>query len=413
MKLKDLSSDKKTGKVLLEIGILLMVVNLLCVIGIWNSISNGWKVIGGGELFFQAFIQSGGKYAITYLNQESIYISFLSVLFAFLGNKEELVSIINLILQLAGMGFFYFGAKKLFGLVFSSVVAVISGILSCCFYPVTADNSMHIIWFLSGLAFWTISKVFGNLSGICRKHIILGIILGIFSYVDLAGFFFLAVCVFFTMYTKDFDIKEKKSQLGYFALCGIAGFFCMFCLWNNFLVHTSVFGYWLEDKMKYIRPENGLGQYIVLIVMLSVSCVFYFIQHSHKKDLISIKSDRVLQSIVQQEEQKTNVTEEIIMETKTDMQEIMTEDVKEDIQETMTEDVKADTQEAIIEETKTLDEKDSEQEVTQPIKFLENPLPLPKKRERKEMDYAFEPSPDQMHYDLNNYSLDDDYDLKD
>ena len=29
------------------------------------------------------------------------------------------------------------------------------------------------------------------------------------------------------------------------------------------------------------------------------------------------------------------------------------------------------------------------------------------------MNYAFEPTPDQMHYDLNNYSVDDDYDLKD
>ena len=51
--------------------------------------------------------------------------------------------------------------------------------------------------------------------------------------------------------------------------------------------------------------------------------------------------------------------------------------------------------------------------VSKPIKFIENPLPLPKKHVKKEMNYAFEPTPDQMHYDLNNYSVDDDYDLKD
>ena len=130
MNLKTMCGDKKTGKLLFETGILIMIVNLLCVVGIWQSISNGWKVTGGGELFFQAFIQSDGKYAVTYLNQESIYISFLSVLFSFLGNKEELVSFINLILQLTGIGFFYFGAKKLFNFVFPLAAAIISGILS-------------------------------------------------------------------------------------------------------------------------------------------------------------------------------------------------------------------------------------------------------------------------------------------
>ena len=322
-------------------------------------------------------------------------------MFAFLGNKEELVSTINLILQLAGIGFFYLGAKKLFGLVFSLAVAGISGMLSICFYPVTTDSSMHILWFLSGMAFWIISKVFYSFSGNYRKHILLGILLGIFAYIDLAGFCLLAVCVFFTIYTKKFDIKQKKSQLWYLGLCGIAGFFCMFCLWNNFLVSTSVFGYWLKDKTKYVRPENGFGQYIALVMVLVVSCVFYFIQYSRKNDLISTDSDTVLQAIAQQEEKNINVAEEIKVGRKADKQETIMEEVKADKQETITEDLKI------------LDETALEQEVTKPIKFLENPLPVPKKRERKEMDYAFEPSPDQMHYDLNNYNLDDDYDLKD
>ena len=52
-------------------------------------------------------------------------------------------------------------------------------------------------------------------------------------------------------------------------------------------------------------------------------------------------------------------------------------------------------------------------EEPKPVKFIENPLPLPKKHVKKEMNYAFEPTPDQMHYDLNNYQIDDDYDLKD
>ena len=166
MKLKNMYGDKKTGKILFEAGILIMIVTLLSTFGIWQSIINGWKVSQGGELFFQAFIQSGGNYVITYLNQESIYISFLSVLFSFLGNKEELVLIINLLLQVAGVVFFYLSAKKMFRFVFPLAVAVICGILSGCFYPVTADSCMHMIWFLSGFAFWMTAKVFCDFNGL-------------------------------------------------------------------------------------------------------------------------------------------------------------------------------------------------------------------------------------------------------
>lgn len=355
MKFKNIYGDKKTGKILFEAGILIMVVNLLCAIGIWQSISNDWKVTGGGELFFQAFIRSDSKYTVTYLNQESFYISFLSVLFSFLGNKEELVSIINLILQLAGIGFFYLGAKKLFGFVYSLAVAVLSGILSGCFYSVTIDSSMHLIWFLSGLTFWMLAKAFCDVSGLYRKHILIGILLGILCYVDFAGVFFLVICILFTFTAKEFSSKEKSLQLLCFTLCVVNGFFCMFYLWNNFLFNTVVFGQWFRDKTKYFKPESCLNQYISLMIILGISVVFYIIKHAGNVVSPLAESDSVFQQITEQEVQETD----------------------------------------------------------KPIKFLENPLPVPKKHVRKEMDYAFEPSKEQMHYDLNNYKLDDDYDLKD
>lgn len=36
------------------------------------------------------------------------------------------------------------------------------------------------------------------------------------------------------------------------------------------------------------------------------------------------------------------------------------------------------------------------------IKFIKNPLPLPKKHEKKEMDYDFQVPPDKMHFDIEN-----------
>ena len=393
MKLKDMFEDKKTGKRLFEAGILIMVINLLCVVGIWQSILNGWKVIGDGELFFQAFIRSGGKYLITYLNQESIYISFLSVLFSFLGNKEELVAIINLILQLSGIGFFYLGAKKLFRFIFPLAIVVICGILSGCFYNVNVDYSMHIIWFLSGLAFWIIAKVFCDFNGLYRKHILLGILLGIFYYVDFAGIFFLILCVLLTFLIKEDNFKEKGMQLLCLGLSSFGGFFCMLLLWNDFLQQ------WFTDKIKYFKPETGLNQYISLIVVLIVCTVFYVIKNSRNTESSSEELNPVFRQITEQENSGTSTVNEgnntVLISTSAE------QDIEIEIEPAT---------ESTADESKF---EDVGTEVKKPIRFLENPLPVPKKHVRKEMNYAFEPSPDQMHYDLNNYRLDDDYDLKD
>ncbi len=403
MKLKSMYGDKKTGKILFEAGILIMVVNLLCAIGIWQSISNGWKVSQGGELFFQAFIKSGGKYRITYLNQESIYISFLSVLFSFLGNKEELVSIINLILQLAGAGFYYLGAKKLFRFVFPLAVAVICGILSGCFYPVIADSSMHMIWFLCGLIFWMIAKIFSDMTGFFLKHILSGILLGIFCYIDMAGFFLLVIWILFTLITKEYSLKEKGLQLLCFFLSGINGYFCMFYLWNNFLFDSVVFQQWFHDKIKHLKLENGLDQYISLIIVLVVCIIFYIIKRSGNTVTVSTKElDNVFQQIVEQEEKvfvETTNENKIASEVENEFRNNIENMIKNEFENNI--------------EFKNENEHIPEREVPKPIKFIENPLPLPKKHVKKEMNYAFEPSSDQMHYDLNNYRFDDDYDLKD
>ena len=362
MKLVNMDGNKKTGKILIETGILIMTATLLSTLNIWQCMSVQWKVLNGGELFFQAFIQSGTNYAITYLNQESIYISFLSVLFSFLGNKEELVLIINLILQLMGIFFFYLGSKKLFRFVFPLAVAVISGILSGCFYPVIMDSPMHIIWFLSGVLFWICACIFRNLSGMYLKYIFIGIILGISSYVDIAGVFLLTAFVALMLIDGTFTLKERLLQLLCFFLCVVNAFFVMFYLWNNLLFNGELFYQWLQEKLSYSMMENGLKQYISLGVIFIIGVIFFVIKRPKKAEMLM---DESLEEIVEAA---------IMLENEVEV---------------------------------------PPAESPEQIKFIENPLPLPKKHVKKEMNYAYEPTPDQMHYDLNNYNVDDDYDLKD
>ena len=386
MKLENMDGNKKTGKILFETGILIMIATLLSTVGIWQGISQGWKVSLGGDLFFRAFIQSQGKYIITYLNQESLYIAFLSVLFSFLGNKEELVLIINLILQLAGILFFFLGSKKLFRFVFPLAVAMISGILSGCFYPIYMDSSMHMIWFLSGFLFWICAKIYCDLSGMYLKYILIGIILGISCYVDMAGCFLVVVFILLTLATKKLTLKDKSLQLLCFFLCLVNGYFVMFYLWNNFLFDSVLFHQWLADKTRHFMVEEGLNQYISLGIILGISVIFFIIKRREIATENSVAEELVGKNVVTSVEEPT----ETVLETKLDV----VTDVKEEVQKPSIE---------MNKETP---------EIPKPIKFIENPLPLPKKHVKKEMNYAFEPTSDQMHYDLNNYRFDDDYDLK-
>ena len=73
MNLEDMNGDKKTGRIWLDILILLLVAGLLGTYGIWQSTLNDWKIVSPETIFSRAFIRSDGNYVITYLNQESIY----------------------------------------------------------------------------------------------------------------------------------------------------------------------------------------------------------------------------------------------------------------------------------------------------------------------------------------------------
>lgn len=56
-------------------------------------------------------------------------------------------------------------------------------------------------------------------------------------------------------------------------------------------------------------------------------------------------------------------------------------------------------------------EEKQDKDVKKEIKFIENPLPLPKKHVKKTMDYRFIPDREKMNYDIE-VDKNDDFDLK-
>lgn len=402
MELRNMNENKKTGKILLETGIFFIVLVLLCLFGIWQSVSQDFKITLGGMNFPQAFMKSGGGYQITYLNQESFYISFLSVIFSFLGNKEEIVPVINLILQMLGIVFYYYGAKKLFHRIFPLATVVIGSLLTICFYPVTADNSMHLVWFLSGFLFWTGT---GCLLGKPIKRVLLGVLLGIFCYIDISGFILFITFTLLILMTKEVVVKGNRIPLIYFLyflLGNINGYFVMFYLWNQFRFDFLVLEKWFQDKTAFWNSSDMINQYLSIVIIFGIVIIYYFITSSKKKSSEGVENSTEgafsLEEVVENSLTIDIPTEEISQNSTE--KDISIEEIPENTEE---KDISIEEISDIAEET----------EQPKPIKFIENPLPLPKKHVKKEMNYAFEPTQEQMHYDLNNYQIDDDYDLKD
>ena len=361
MKQKSMDRNQKTGKILIEAGILIMVLNIVSSYGIWQAILDGWK-ISDGSLYPQAFINTQGIYFINYLNGKSFYLYVLSVVFSFLGNKGQLVPIINLIFQLFGILCFYYGTKRICSYFFSYIILFVSIIISIGFYPINRDTSMHLIWMLSGFVFWVSVCSYNKVKRVYGKYLLAGLLIGIGCYVDFAGLYLLATVLLLLLVAKEHSVKEKILQMVFCLLCVVNGYFIMFYLWNNFTFNLSLFEGWVLDKAASFYTLLGLYENIALGVLLFLVVLFSVFQKFQKKEVIDEKDSR----------EQIHTVEHI-----TKMQEA------------------------------------EEDNSTIVVNYIPNPLPLPKKHVKKEMTYAFEPTKEQMHFDLNNYNVEDDYDLKD
>ena len=385
MNSQSMDTRKKTGKLLYEIGFLIISITVVVGAGVYQAILNNWRVDSNGELFFQAFIQAGNTLRITYLNQQSLYIQVLSVFFSFLGNKEELVLIINLILQIWGIIFIFYGTKINCSYILSLMILFLSIISSIAFYPITIDTPMHFIWASCGFIFCICQLISSQMKGKYFKYLFIGFIIGICCYVDLAAIFLFVSLLFMLMISDGYSIKEKGLQLLGYLLSVIFSYSIMFYLWNNLSFNYQHFLQWINERLSVFSSKTNLYGYISICILLILSVVFSLFK-------LQLKADADTES---------ELAEEIITSNETATVEKVPENVHTSVEV------------SINTENNNESDNNIEPEVMKPINFIPNPLPLPKKHVKKEMNYAFEPSSDMMHYDYNNYRFDDDYDLKD
>ena len=200
------------------------------------------------------------------------------------------------------------------------------------------------------------------------------------------------------------NLKETKIPLIYSLLGSIISYIVMFYLWNNLRFNNSTFQRWFQDKISFLNPANFKSQYLSLGVILGIVIIYCLISSKKKNEIDNL--DHAFLQIAAAEENitKTEVVSDEI-EHISEKAEVVSDEVEKSSSETsdIQKNSKGIMEEIIIETPSS----------PKPVKLFESPLPLPKKHVKKEMNYAFEPTSDQMHYDLNNYRIDDDYDLKD
>ena len=187
------------------------------------------------------------------------------------------------------------------------------------------------------------------------------------------------------MISDGYSIKEKGLQLLGYLLSVIFSYSIMFYLWNNLSFNYQHFLQWINERLSVFSSKTYLYGYISICILLILSVVFSLFK-------LQLKADADTES---------ELAEEIITSNETATVEKVPENVHTSVEV------------SINTENNNESDNNIEPEVMKPINFIPNPLPLPKKHVKKEMNYAFEPSSDMMHYDYNNYRFDDDYDLKD
>ncbi|MBR5578706.1 MAG: hypothetical protein IKW28_06895 [Lachnospiraceae bacterium] len=425
---------KSSGIQIIEIGILLMITNFMTAIFLWQSILNGWKISEGGRFFFYALVQREGANVFLGIDQAGSYIGILSIIFSFLGNREELVLIGNLIFQLLGVFFFFSGVKTVLNSISACIFSVLSALCSVAVFDVTADVPMHFTWCALAFSFFIFSKVICSIN---EEHrfwkmfflIIVGVLGGFLVFYDISGIFILACVSMFRLTIEAGSANSKAKDLLYIIPVSVITFLVLIFYYFS-ASQPLLFGLyqWYEKRMAYYADSEMMWKQFVAIgllffLYLCINLIFLLKRYNNKSsEVIEIAGTQPVPEC-QNTEQTINVVEELRIPDKSVelMKELAAPKTKEMVLETkILEKISVDLEPGDFEKTEEVsDPKPLEQEVTDiqeqvpaQIKLLDNPLPLPKKHVKKVMNYAFEPSKEQMHYDLNNYNVDDDYDLK-
>lgn len=382
--------------------------------------------VNGMEYFEMAAVKAGSSIQPLNYGSAYLYVVLLSVVLSFLGNKTVCAVILQIILQVAGLVLVYAVTRKIAGRI-PACMALLYFVCSVSYLEMLTDlgpECLFFVLFLTGM-----SVMAGFVRYYCRddaqtmqqllRAAALGILLGILGYLDLA-----AVTILLAMITAVILCRRKWSKVsaavvlttiaacvaGWLASCGVLSLLkrsdmgSEIGIWGTqHIRNTRTFGF---------RPLYPYSLDILLFGVLTVLAAFlvfeFFRKGKERNDTVWIfmcvaaaPTPMAVLGV-----QPFGILSMYIWSVLAGL------GLQNCMFGSQDQVVKAQIEEInrSVPETDTVKEEILETTPDPKPRYLENPLPLPKKHVRRQMDYQYDVEEKDMKYDLE-IKAEDDFDI--
>ena len=373
---------------------------------------------------------------------ESIYTRIFSFFFSFIGNKVELAIYFQIVLQVFAIIGLYFSLKK----ITNTVCAWICYLVFIC-TPFVFSISINQLFFLIFSLLFVLSAIYIHIVEKEERTLFVKSISSIAIAIIFTQLIFLdsiyLVFVIFGLFLALFFSNSSKEKLVHTKVITLINYIVGILLSigfyfaiNIYFKKSTIFLVFQEIKTNLISfnyqylsffkdfkismQQDELFIYIIIVVFI-LFLIFGFIKTPRKSVIVidvlffslclfTIFFQTIInpfmviivlawiifvlgiQGILHLFTSKTLAVESPIEE----------DTIKISIEsEDMAKDSLIETSNGEVSNT-ILNDSDNEREIIKTVKFIDNPLPVPKKHVQKVLDYRFEPKEEDMHYDIDN-----------
>lgn len=342
-----------------------------------------------------------------------LYAKLLYLLFWLFGNHMLYAAYLQMALQMAALVFFYFALRSLWGFIPALAAEAALLVFPEFLKSLTILNQENLLLFLLCvnlcMAAAVLSRTLRKQSTAGRYALVIlvsGICAGLSAYLEklyLAVPAALLLALLLMKRPKEAQgMQKRRLQLPVY-LIGMGLGFGVCLLVKRQITGQQYAAVWAEYDRVQLSGEvflsgsvmNYASALLLFFVFVAAAAAIVIYSYCEKAQILpEIKEEIQIRDI---ESFEKSETEEEIKKSEIEKMEIKESEIKAVTGQENSRNVQEQLPQETAEEKKT-------------VKYIENPLPLPKRHVKKEMDYGFEPDCDLMKYDVM-VEENDDFDL--
>lgn len=335
---------------------------------------------------------------------EQLYAYGLRLVFWLAGNKEMAVVYVQAALQIAALFALFLACRKLCGIVYSSIVLLAVLFLKQGLWLMGELTPGHLLLVLTGgyfllfaIALGRIKEKRGNQFFFVFGFFVTGLYCGVLAALDSYGLVLMLLSIILIGCVRSLPVG--------FLLGSVLG------AGGVFLTKSACFGLsfekpYLEYYENYLGCDNWnmflrYGVSSLAVGLFTVLFFFAFIGFAWQLRRARLKAAAQMQKPALPKIYISDIDSLPVPKLRTIEAATESMGVREKTEET-----------AEHKESKKENKQENKKENKKEIKYIENPLPVPKRHVKKEMTYAFEPDDAHMCFDINELSGDSDFDVE-